>query len=247
MLNYNLNTLYTSPRTIEPILSNSIYYIVVGGGAGASAGNGSLGGNGGQGGGTTQGIFDMSHLSTATIVVGAGGVSGTTLSAIGQPGVSSSFSYATTTYAINGGLPNYGTIAPGPMADGVLTNTPISSGYYLWGQSGGKGNNSSFPAGPIGIGGGNGGVSPTYPFGTPVISAQAPLDGTGGGCGGFRYNEFNGGGNINGAKGMVMFRLSDPRNVMDYVGDWDVFSYENGYKYFYWKNNGSFTLLGKKD
>lgn len=240
MLNLNLNTLYTNRVTIEPILSNTFNYFLIGGGGGGAAGSGATGGKGGEGGKILTGSFDFPHLSTVSLQVGGGGVSGTTAGATGDNGVSSSLSNDSGLigYA-SGGLANFNT----STTNHNYTQVGFEYDYYdstLWGGDGTKGGDS--PSGGNGIGGGN----------TEGLIPGAPY--TGGGAGGFRWDEFNGGGNLNGGSGLVVLSFLDPRNVFDYTGDWDAFFYRNGRKYFYWQriptvgtaSNGTFTFLGKK-
>lgn len=251
MLNLNLNTLYTNRVAINPILSNTFNYFLIGGGGGGAAGNGSIGGKGGEGGKITTGSVDVPHLSTLTLTVGGGGVSGTTLSATGDNGVTSSLSN-------NSGLVAY---ASGGLANFNSTQNQNSSqvgldyDYYnstIWAGDGTKGGDS--PTGGSGVGGGSG-ANNNFPWTTdPSPTTISGLVYTGGGAGGFQYNEFNGGGNLNGASGLVVLSFLDPRDVFDYTGDWDSFLYLNGRKYFYWLRQptvgttsaGTFTFLGKK-
>jgi len=251
MLNYNLNTLYTSPRTIQPILANDFNYFLIGGGGGGAAGIGSTGGKGGEGGKISTGSFSFPHLSTATLIVGGGGVSGVTSGATGDNGISSSLSLESSliSYA-SGGLANFNsTTSQNP------TQVGLDYDYYdatIWGADGQKGGDS--PLGADGLGGGSG-ANNNFPWTTdPSPATPAGLVHTGGGGGGFRWDQFNGGGNLNGASGLVVLSFLDPRDVFDYTGDWDSFLYLNGRKYFYWLRQptvgttsaGTFTFLGKR-
>lgn len=242
MLNYNWNTLYTNRVTIAPILANTFDYLVVGGGGGAAAGDGSLGGNGGEGGSVISGSFSFNHLTSATLNVGNGGVGGLGIGLNGSAGTASNIIYELSTIVTaNGGAA--GTQTSLNLTGG--TTSTFDSGNYLWGQNGAKGGDT--PTGVFGPGGGTG--NQVFPWGTsPQLQTQTAFTNSGGGGGGFKWNEFNGTGLVgNGAKGMCMLRFADPRDVYDYTGDWDVFVYENGYKYFYWQDNGTFTFLGKRD
>lgn len=242
MLNLNYNIIECQRRTIAPILSNMFDYLVVGGGGGAAAGNGGLGGNGGAGGSVISGSFAFNHLTTATLNVGDGGVGGLNIGLNGSAGTQSTIVYQSSTLVTaNGGAP--GTQTSLSLTGG--TTSTFDSGNYLWAQNGAKGGDS--PTGTFGPGGGTG--NQTFPWGTsPFLNTQTAFTNSGGGGGGFKWNEYNGDGATgNGAKGMCMLRFADPRNVFEYTGDWSVFVYENGYKYFYWQNAGTFTLLGKRD
>lgn len=252
MLNLNLNTLYTSRVTIEPILSNTFNYFLIGGGGGGASG--AAGGKGGEGGKILTGSFDFPHLSTVTLQVGGGGVSGTTSGATGDNGVSSSLSNDSGLigYA-SGGLANFNASTSSQSHN--YTQVGFDYDYYnssIWAGDGTKG--SDAPELFSGTGGGAN-ANNDFPWTTDPSPAGIPgLVHTGGGAGGFQYNEFNGGGDLNGASGLVVLSFLDPRNVFDYTGDWDLLLYLNGRKYFYWlrepivgtASNGTFTFLGKK-
>lgn len=239
MLNLNYNIIRAKPLDIgiAPILSNMFDYLIVGAGGGGAGGGGSIGGNGGAGGQVISGSFDFNHLTTSTINVGTGGAGGGGIGVNGTAGNNSSIVYQLSTFTATGGAP--GTNSSESNRDGITST--IDSGDYTWAQNGTKGGDS--PTGGSGFGGGTG--NQPFPWGTsPFLVAINGFTNSGGGGGGARWGEFPGG---QGADGMCMLRFADPRNVFDYTGDWDVFVYQNGYKYFYWQNSGTFTLLGKKD
>lgn len=245
MLNLNYNIIRAKPLDIgiAPILFNGFDYLIVGAGGGGAAGGGAIGGNGGAGGQVISGSFTFFHGTSATLNVGTGGAGGTGIGLNGTAGTASSLVYSTSTFTANGGAA--GTNSSTTNRGG--TTSTIDSGNYTWAQDGLKGADS--PAGSGGAGGGTGGQE--FPWGTsPVLQVQNAFTNSGGGGGGFRWDEFNPGGissNGMGADGMCMLRFSDPRDVFTYTGDWDYLVYENGYKYFYWQNSGTFTLLGKRD
>lgn len=242
MLNLNYNIIECQRRTIAPVLFNGFDYLIIGGGGGGAAGGGAIGGAGGAGGQVSSGSFAFFHGTSATLNVGTGGAGGTAIGLNGTAGTSSTLIYSTTTYTANGGAAGTNST----QNRGGITST-IDSGNYTWAQDGTKGGDS--PVGSPGTGGGTG--TQEFPWGTsPSLLVQNAFTNSGGGGGGFKWNEFNPGGissNGMGADGMCMLRFSDPRDVFAYTGDWDVFVYQNGYKYFYWQNSGTFTLLGKRD
>lgn len=245
MLNYNWNTLYTNRVTIAPILANTFDYLIIGGGGGGAAGGGSIGGNGGSGGTVVSGSFSFNHLTSATLNVGNGGVGGLNIGLNGSAGTASTIVYQSSTIATAGGGAA-GTNSSTSVRGGVtssIDSAPIV-GDYVWAQNGTKGGNS--PVGDNGAGGGTG--NQVFPWGTsPQLFVPTAFTNSGGGGGGLRWDTFNGDGLTgNGAKGMCMLRFYDPRNVFDYTGNWNVFVSQNGYKYFYWQNTGTFTFLGKK-
>jgi hypothetical protein len=245
MLNLNLNIIECQRRTIAPVLVNAFDYLIIGGGGGAQAGQGAIGGNGGAGGQVVSGSFDFTHGTSATLNIGTGGIGGGAIGANGTNGVSSSLIYQATTFTANGGAAGTNSTQNRGGITSTIDSIPTGGGEYLWAQMGTKGGDS--PAGSAGVGGGT--SNQEFPWGTsPFLSAQTAYFNSGGGGGGFRWDEFNPGGQTgNGAAGMCMLRFADPRDVFTYTGDWSVFVYQNGYKYFYWQNNGTFTFLGKRD
>jgi hypothetical protein len=244
MLNLNLNIIRAKPLDIgiAPILANTFEYLVLGGGGGGAAGGGSIGGNGGAGGQLVSGSFSFNHLSSANLNVGNGGEGGAGIGLNGTNGTNSTLIYQSSTIATaNGGAAGTNST----QNRGGKTSTIDSSALYTWGQDGTKGGDT--PSGTNGVGGGTSGQQ--FPWGeSAFLAAQTAFTNSGGGGGGFRWDSFNGTGLLgNGAKGMLMLRFFDPRDVFEYTGDWTVFVYENGYKYFYYQNTGTFTFLGKRD
>jgi hypothetical protein len=244
MLNLNLNIIRAKPLDIgiAPILANTFEYLILGGGGGGAAGGGSLGGNGGAGGELISGSFSFNHLSTINVNVGNNGEGGANIGLNGTPGTSSTLVYQSSTLATaNGGAAGTNSTQNRGGKQSIID----SSGLYTWGQDGTTGGPT--PSGQNGIGGGTG--AQEFPWGTsPFTPTQSAFTNSGGGGGGFRWDEFNNDGlRGNGAKGMGMLRFFDPRDVFEYTGDWSVFVYQDGYKYFYWQNTGTFTFLGKRD
>lgn len=246
MLNLNYNIIRAKPLDIgiAPILANTFDYLLIGGGGGGNAGGGALGGNGGQGGFLTSGSFSFNHLTTATLTVGNGGNGGDPQGGIGAAGTSSSLVYADSIFTANEGAGGFNTsqVDRGGQTS-PITSQPNTIDAYVWSQNGTRGGDSPSQL-FAGIGGGTNtqefpwGISPSAP---PYLNAYTN---SGGGGGGERWGNWPGG---NGAQGMCMLRFFDPRDVFEYTGDWTVFVYENGYKYFYFQNTGTFTFLGKRD
>ena len=252
MLNLNYNIIGCKSNTIAPILANDFNYFLIGGGGGGAAGNGGQGGRGGEGGKVVTGSFSFPHLATATITVGGGGVSGTAIGATGDNGVTSSLSLQSSLLAFaSGGLANFNTGSAQNYNQVGLDYDYFNSA--IWAGDGQKGGDT--PSGLNGLGGGAN-QNNNFPWtSNPSPSGMPGLNFTGGGAGGFRWDSFNGGGNLNGAPGLVVLSFSDPRNIYEYVGDWDLFYYLNGRKYFYWlriptvgtTSTGTFRFLGQRD
>lgn len=249
MLNLNLNIIECQRRTIPPVLTTNFDFLLVGGGGGGNAGDGGTGGNGGTGGAVTSGSFLFTHGTTATIKVGTKGLGGAPIGGLGTNGTSSSLSYESTT--LSSAIGGIGGAFSGSGAPNGTTSSIDSLGQgaeIYWAQSGTKGGDT-----PTGTNGASGNISaPNYnfPWGQGAPSDKNAFTNSGGGGAGFAYNEFNPGGLVSagdGADGVGMLRMYDPNDIFDYVGTWSYYVKENGYKYFYYQVDGTFTIYGKID
>ena len=134
MINRNVNTLNANLNRPGPILSNTIHYMVIGGGAGGDRVDFS-----GPGGEFITGSVDVAHLSTLTFQVGKGGIGG--LANTSTNGATSSLDYTPLSLSVNAaggvahiGVPNSGSVAGG-NAKGPWDITPQ---YFGWAEDGGN-------------------------------------------------------------------------------------------------------------
>lgn len=237
MLNLNYNIIGCKSNTIAPILTTTIEYMIVGGGGGANAGNGTNGGNGGGGGQFISSSFDITHLTSAAIVIGNGGNGGLIQSALGTNGQNSTITYNALAVATANG----GTAGGGASGGTPGVNAGTAQNGTLWFLSpiiqygpqggGGAGSNASVATNGGGTGGGNGG--------DPATSATAN---SGGGGGGSNWNAFPAG---SGGSGISILRYFNPNNIFDATGG--TITTVGDYTYHTFTTNGTFTFLGKRD
>jgi hypothetical protein len=250
MLNLNLNIIECQRRAIPPVLTTNFEYLLVGAGGGGNAGNGAVGGNGGLGGALSSGSISFIHGTTATISVGTKGVGGGSIGATGTNGTSSSLSYQSS--IVDSAIGGLGGAFTGSIPAPNGTTSPYDSlvngvDEIYWAQAGTKGGDT-----PLGDNGRSGNIaSPNwnFPWGQGSPSDVNAFTNSGGGGAGFRWDSFNPGGTTSGcgADGVGMLRMYDPNDIFDYVGTWSYYVKQNGYKYFYYQTNGTFTLYGKID
>jgi hypothetical protein len=238
MLNLNFNTLECQRRGIAPVLITPIEYMIIGGGGGGNAGDGTNGGNGGGGGQFISSSFDITHLTSATIVIGNGGIGGPLQGNGGTNGQNSTLTYnaapiATSTGGTGGGGATGGTpgVNAGTAANGTAWFLSTTNPLYGPQGGGGAGATTSVATDGGGTGGGNGG--------DPATSATAN---SGGGGGGSNWNAFPAG---NGGSGISILRYFNPNNIFDATGG--TISTVGDYTYHTFTSNGTFTFLGKRD
>jgi hypothetical protein len=131
------------------------------GGGGGGGGNLTGSAGGGGGGGYAERWLDVTGISSATVVVGAGGSGGTGTSSGGSGGTSE-FSVGGTTYAeaTGGGGGGTGTGSPGTGGSGTVGDVLMSGGPGIHGTRVGGGSPGGGPSGGAFPGaGGNGGSS----------------------------------------------------------------------------------------
>lgn len=259
MINRNVNTLNANLNRPGPILSNTIHYMVIGGGAGGDRVAFS-----GPGGEFITGSVDVAHLSTLTFQVGKGGIAGDGTPNTSTNGATSSLDYTPLSLSVNAaggvahiGVPNSGSVVGG-NAKGPWDITPQ---YFGWAEDGGNTIGAA-----TGFGGGVTGGTPTHSGSFPFPNSIQDADQRN------AYN-FSGGGGASddstpgdGGNGMVALALYDPRDIFETVvvdPDYDgnppppapdltaghYFVETGGYKVWFFTHTastGSFTLLGRR-
>jgi len=237
MLNLNFNIVECQRRTIAPVLITAIEYMIIGGGGGGNTGNGTNGGNGGGGGQFISSSFDITHLTSADIVIGNGGSGRNAQGLTGFDGENSTLTYNAVAIATsNGGTGGGGATGGTPgVSAGIAQNGTLwfLSPTIRFGPQGGGGAGSSASVATVGgaTGGGNGG--------DPTTSATAN---SGGGGGGSNWNAFPSG---NGGSGISILRYYNPNNIFDATGG--TISTVGDFTYHTFTSNGTFTFLGKRD
>lgn len=175
-----------------------------GGGGGGNFGSG-IGGSGGGGGSYNRRTIILASISNSvTVIVGAGGIGGTTAS-VSTVGGNSSFGNYLNAFAGEGGGVDAGAGGGGPLSAGITVTSTVGTnggapigflGSNLWGAGG-----SSTLGNPNPFGGGGGGDQ---------ADGGGALYGGGGGGGGLGFNSIGGfsafgggagGGNTSGAGG----------------------------------------------
>lgn len=261
MINYNFNYIESSLKRPGPITSNTVYYMVVGGGAGGEYSAGYTG-NPGQGGEFITGSVDVLHTTTIDFTSGAGGTGGggTPSSPIAPTnGTASTLSYTPASLSVSaaGGLidvascpidPSWGTIGCNGKGPWAIANPSISK----WGFTGGS-QNGAFN----GLGGGRNPL-PTilyeYPFphvnwGSDTTTDGYNFTGAGGAAHAIPGTPGAGGGGGFGGYGIVALAFYDPKEKIDVNIVSSPYTYElyNGYRTWYLRGGGSFQILGNKN
>jgi len=276
MINYNFNYIESSLKRPGPITSNTVFYMVIGGGAGGEY-SPAYTGNSGQGGEFITGSVDVLHTTAIDFEVGKGGNGGggTPSTPIAPTnGETSSLSYTPASLSLGaaGGLINVASCPIDPSAGTIGCNGkgPWSieeSSISQWAFDGGSQNGAT-----NGYGGGRN--TPTftdyeYPFTHYNWGSNTTTDGynfTGAGGGAHDRSGTptpgSGDGGGFGGYGMVAFAFFDPREKVDVnitlpsrdglLEPVSPYTYKlyNGYRIWYMQRAngaGSFQILGNRN
>lgn len=271
MINYNFNYIESSLKRPGPITTNTVFYMVIGGGAGGEYSS-AYTGNPGQGGEFITGSVDVLHTTTIDFQLGKGGIGGGgTPSTPTQPtnGETSSLSYSPASLSVSavGGLINVASCPIDPSFGTIGCNGKggwdiIDPTYSQWAFTGGSQDGAT-----NGFGGGRN--TPTYtdyeyPFthynwGSNTTTDGYNFTGAGGGAHSTAGTPPNGG---YGGYGMVALAFFDPNDKIDVnitlpsrdgllepVSPYTYQTY-NGYRIWYMhraNGPGSFQILGNKN
>ena len=276
MINYNFNYIESSLKRPGPITSNTVYYMVVGGGAGGEYSN-AYTGNSGLGGFFQTGSVDVEHTTTIDFQIGkggngGGGTGGSPIAPTNGETSSLSYSPASLSVAAPGGYinvascpvdPSYGTIGCNGKGGWEMDLPTYSEYAFTGGSQDGAAN---------GYGGGRN--TPTYtaysyPFTHYNWGSNTTTDGYNfTGAGGGAHSRVgtptpgSGDGGGFGGYGLVALAFLDPNEKIDVnitlpsrdgllepVSPYLYRTY-NGYRiwYFFRANGaGSFQVLGNKN